>query len=108
MRRCRHADSYAMRAIRKTPARLPLAAALALSGLVLLGCSIERSDPVARSSDSAGLGPANIPLPPGEWAATGVVLRQDAWSNQPVGAVLKRPWTFRKSCQSSCRTLFLR
>jgi hypothetical protein len=62
------------------------------------------------SSDSA-MPPANIPLPPGEWEATGVVtkvLPPGLNTNEPEGEILKRPWTFRTVCHESCRTMFLR
>jgi hypothetical protein len=53
--------------------------------------------------------PANKPLPPGEWEASGVVIRAlGPGSNEPVGAVLKRPWTFKRTCAASCARVFFR
>src|SRR6185437_8572914 len=85
--------------------RLAVAATLAaLGGALLLGCS------AGDSNRDAGIdfGPANVPLPPGKWAATGTVLKGEKMSNEPPGTVLKRPWTFRKVCNPSCHRVFLR
>jgi hypothetical protein len=81
-----------------------------VASLAALGCSTGASiDSTQSQPPNFGIGPANRPLPPGAWKAIGVVTSQPAtYSNQPVGAVLKRPWTFVKSCKSSCHTLFLR
>ncbi len=53
-------------------------------------------------------GAPNIPLPPGQWTATGTVLKEVNIADEPAGTTLKRPWTFKTVCQSSCHTLFLR
>lgn len=97
-----------MGSVQKRHRRLPAAAAAlaALSSILVLGCSTQGSDPAG--PDVSNLGPANVPLPPGEWAATGIVQKGTPLSNQPPGTVLKRPWTFKKTCIPSCRRMFLR
>jgi hypothetical protein len=78
----RRADNVEMRAcIETTPRRLVIATLLAtVTSLSVLGCS------------AAVSGPANLPLPPGEWTATGTVLSGGSFINEPTGTVLKRPW----------------
>jgi hypothetical protein len=84
-------------------------AVVALSAFVL-GCSAGSADLNSGADPGQGIdfGPANVPLPPGEWAATGIVQRGPEASNQPPGTMLKRPWSFRKRCDPACRILFLR
>jgi hypothetical protein len=103
--------SPAMRARSQgTPKRLLLAATLvAVASLTASGCSAGVSVNSTGTSRHFGMGPPNKPLPPGEWEATGVVVGERAsYSNEPVGTVLKRPWTFRKICNSSCHRVFFR
>lgn len=59
---------------------------------------------------SKDLGPANIPLPSGGWDATGRVIwvPPKVLTNEPPGAVLRRPWSFRRVCVRSCRIVFSR
>lgn len=57
--------------------------------------------------------PGSVPLPhvhlqPGEWTATGKVHMAVNSADEPAGTVLMRPWTFKRVCHTSCRTLFLR
>jgi hypothetical protein len=37
-----------------------------------------------------------------------VLVETARWSNEPVGTVLKRPWTFKTVCEPTCRKIFLR
>src|SRR4051794_2080567 len=87
--------------------RLLIAASLVAStSLLLLGCSAGDADQAADSG--IDFGPANVPLPPGQWSATGTVLKGEEESNEPPGTVLKRPWTFKKTCNPACHTVFFR
>lgn len=97
--------------------RLIVAAALGAIAYVSLvhGSNRESAgDPVGSPVQSAhyatGLGPANIPLPQGGWEATGRVVwvSPNAISNQPPGAVLKRPWDFHEVCRRACKIVFSR
>lgn len=65
---------------------------------------------VASAHSATGLGPANIPLPQGGWEAIGRVVRvpPNVITNQPLGAVLKRPWEFHKVCRGTCKIAFSR
>ncbi len=95
----------AMRVRHREKPRLAAAASLAaLSGFLLLGCSA--GDP--NRDPGIDFGPANIPLPHGQWAAIGTVLKGEEMSNEPPGTVLKRPWTFKRVCDPSCHRVFLR
>jgi hypothetical protein len=89
--------------------RLSASHLLAVSGLAylaagLIGCGGSGPNPVR----VGGVPLPHVALPPGEWTATGTVLRESNSADEPVGTVLKRPWTFTKICEPSCRTLFLR
>jgi hypothetical protein len=66
--------------------------------------------PAGSRHHATGLGPANIPLPSGGWEATGRVVwvAPKVLTNEPPGAVLKRPWNFQKVCHRSCRIRFSR
>lgn len=68
------------------------------------------SGAVQSTHNATVLGPANIPLPQGEWEATGRVVwvQQGTITNQPVGAMLKRSWDFHRVCHSTCKIAFFR
>jgi len=50
----------------------------------------------------------DIRMPPGEWTATGTVLRAVNSADEPVGTRLVRSWTFSRICDPRCQTVFLR
>jgi hypothetical protein len=91
---------------------LPLLVAACLG--VVLGLWLLRGDPggpqASSPHDAPNLGPANIPLPPGEWEATGRVVwvAPNVSTNQPAGTILKRPWSFHRVCHGTCRVMFAR
>lgn len=82
-------------------------------GLLVLGAIFGRHRSTSQLSESTNdarsMGPANRPLPPGEWEATGIKLTgTPGYTNEPAGTVLYRPWTFVKDCKHSCRIFFFR
>lgn len=81
------------------------AALLGMCCVVATGCSDAELSALLRNS--TGPGPANIPLPSGQWEAIGKVLVGGS-RNEPVGTVLKRPWTLKKNCGVSCATYLFR
>ncbi|HVV88950.1 MAG TPA: DUF6159 family protein, partial [Solirubrobacterales bacterium] len=93
--------------------RVVIGALALMVGLLVLGAILGRhrsdSRPSAGANDARAMGPANRPLPPGEWEATGVKLTGvPGYTNEPAGTVLYRPWTFVKDCRHSCRIFFFR
>jgi hypothetical protein len=92
---------------------LLLVVLLGICGLTMTGCSaklsVQSQDHSEQAQGHYGMGPPNRPLPPGQWEATGKVLVERVhWSNEPVGTVLKRPWTFNTVCEPACRKIFFR
>jgi hypothetical protein len=85
--------------------------------LVLLAVALATS---AVGCASAAINSARPPIPPGsvrlpdvrlpagQWTASGTVLRSANSADEPAGTKLVRSWTFGKTCDPACRTIFLR
>jgi hypothetical protein len=101
----------AMKASFRKAARFLLVGSAAVAAVLAIGgcgASVGNSEYVVPNH---GLGLPNKPLPPGEWNAVGVVTavgNPSTYTDEPVGAVLHRPWTFEESCDSSCHKVFFR
>jgi hypothetical protein len=79
-----------------------------LAALVVFG--LIRHGSTQRAAGGSSMGPANRPLPPGEWEATGTVVKGQSaqFTNEPIGTVLHRPWSFETVCKGTCQIVFLR
>lgn len=71
--------------------------------------SPEASEPVTTGSPDV-LPAADPPHLEGDWVATGEVqwVDPDVNSSQPIGTILKRPWSFEEVCRGPCRIAFAR
>jgi hypothetical protein len=84
------------------------AATPALLAALCAGCGRTEPTPTPPPIAPGSVRLPDVQLPPGQWTATGTVLRALNSADEPAGTKLVRPWTFTKLCDPACRTLFLR
>jgi len=95
---------------RLAAALVTVACLLLFRGLARDSAGVPRSSSASSEHYARSLGPANIPLPPGRWEATGTIVwvAPNVMTNQPPGTVLRRPWNFHSVCRGTCKLVFSR